>query len=90
MAKQIRVYTGMGRVSNVFTEESLENLTGHIAIGHNRYSTAGSSRVINAQPIIVGNDSSTIAIAHNGNIVNATYLYEELADAGLYFPRLHR
>ena len=56
--KKIRVYTGMGRVSNVFTEESLGQLTGHIAIGHNRYSTAGSSRMGNAQPIMVGRGSS--------------------------------
>jgi len=83
--KTIRVYTGMGRVSAVFTEESLKNLTGHIAIGHNRYSTAGSSRVSNAQPIVVGNDGDTIAIAHNGNIVNATYLYQELVGQGYTF-----
>lgn len=83
--KQIRVFTGMGRVSNVFNEESLRHLTGHIAIGHNRYSTAGSSRAINAQPIIVSNDSSTMGIAHNGNIVNAPHLYEELAGLGYKF-----
>ena len=76
----------MGRVSNVFTEESLKTITGgYIAIGHNRYSTAGSSRAANAQPILVGNDSATIAIAHNGNIVNATYLYQELVGQGYTF-----
>jgi amidophosphoribosyltransferase len=83
--KTIRVFTGMGRVSNVFNEDSLKNLTGHMAIGHNRYSTAGSSRVANAQPIVVGNDTSTIAIAHNGNIVNAMHLYEELIGQGYSF-----
>jgi amidophosphoribosyltransferase len=83
--KQIRVFTGMGRVANVFTEDTLRPLTGHIAIGHNRYSTAGSSRAVNAQPIIVGNDGSTMGIAHNGNIVNAAHLYEELAALGYYF-----
>jgi amidophosphoribosyltransferase len=83
--KTIRIFTGMGRVSSVFTEDSLKNLTGHIAIGHNRYSTTGSSRIINAQPIIVGNDGDTIAIAHNGNIVNAAYLYKELVDQGYTF-----
>jgi amidophosphoribosyltransferase len=83
--KKIRVFTGMGRVSNVFTEESLSQLTGHIAIGHNRYSTAGSSRAVNAQPILVGNDSDTLAIAHNGNIINATHLYQELAEQGYKF-----
>ncbi len=83
--KKIRVYTGMGRVSNVFSEDSLSHLSGHIAIGHNRYSTAGSSRVGNAQPIVVGSGSNTIAIAHNGNIVNASYLYEELSGQGYTF-----
>jgi amidophosphoribosyltransferase len=83
--KQIRIYTGMGRVSSVFTEDTLRPLTGHIAIGHNRYSTAGSSRAVNAQPFIVGNDGSTIGIAHNGNIVNAAHLYEELTAQGYKF-----
>ena len=83
--KQIRVHTGMGRVSNVFTEETLQPLTGHIAIGHNRYSTAGSSRIFNAQPIIVGDDGNRIGIAHNGNIVNAARLYEELTALGYRF-----
>jgi amidophosphoribosyltransferase len=83
--KKIRVYTGMGRVSYVFTEETLQPLTGHIAIGHNRYSTAGSSRAVNAQPFIVGSDGDTIGIAHNGNIINAVRLREELAGLGYTF-----
>lgn len=83
--KKIKLYAGMGRVSNVFTEESLKNLPGYIAIGHNRYSTAGSSRVSNTQPILVGNDNNTIAVAHNGNIVNATFLYQELVGNGYTF-----
>ena len=83
--KKIKVYTGMGRVSYVFTEETLLPLTGHIAIGHNRYSTTGSSRITNAQPIVVGNDRETIGIAHNGNIINAVRLREELAGLGYTF-----
>jgi amidophosphoribosyltransferase len=83
--KRIRVYTGMGRVANVFTEESLKPLIGHMAIGHNRYSTSGSSTVLNSQPILVGNDSETLAIAHNGNLVNASFLYKELAEKGYVF-----
>ena len=83
--KRIRVYTGMGRVSNVFTEESLKPLIGHMAIGHNRYSTSGSSSAINAQPIVVGNDGETLAIAHNGNLVNAEFLYKELSALGYAF-----
>jgi amidophosphoribosyltransferase len=83
--RKIHIHTGMGRVSNVFSEDSLGDLTGYIAIGHNRYSTAGSSRAGNAQPIIVGNGANTIAIAHNGNIINAPYLYTELAEQGYTF-----
>jgi amidophosphoribosyltransferase len=83
--KAIRIFTGMGRVSSVFTEESLKNLTGQMAIGHNRYSTSGSSRACNAQPILVSNETSTIAVAHNGNLVNGEHLYKELADLGYRF-----
>jgi amidophosphoribosyltransferase len=83
--RKIKLHTGMGRVSNVFTEESLSQLTGYIAIGHNRYSTAGSSRAANAQPILVGNNSDTFCIAHNGNVINATHLYQELITQGYTF-----
>ncbi len=75
----------MGLVSQVFSEESLAQLTGDIAIGHNRYSTTGSSRICNAQPIIVGSDLTTMAIAHNGNIVNTEHLYKELSEKGYTF-----
>jgi amidophosphoribosyltransferase len=81
----IQRYADMGLVSQVFSEESLSKLTGDIAIGHNRYSTHGSSRITNVQPIIVGQGSDTIALAHNGNIVNAEYLYRELCDKGYTF-----
>jgi amidophosphoribosyltransferase len=83
--KKIRIHTGMGRVSYVFTEETLSPLTGHIAIGHNRYSTAGSSRAVNAQPYVVGNEGDTIGVAHNGNIINAVRLREELSGLGYIF-----
>jgi amidophosphoribosyltransferase len=83
--KKIHLVTGMGRVSNVFTEDSLKTLPGYMAIGHNRYSTSGSSNSSNTQPIVVGNGSDTIAIAHNGNLVNATYLYKELQEQGFTF-----
>jgi amidophosphoribosyltransferase len=83
--KGLQVHADMGLVSQVFTEESLSQLGGHIAIGHNRYSTRGSSRVINAQPLLMGSGSNTIAIAHNGNIVNAEHLYQELSDMGYTF-----
>jgi len=83
--KKLRVYANMGLVSQVFSEDSLSQLTGDIAIGHNRYSTRGSSRIANTQPILVGKGSSTMAIAHNGNIINAEHLYEELSEQGYVF-----
>lgn len=82
---RINIFTGMGRVSNVFTEESLSHLTGYIAIGHNRYSTTGGSKDCNAQPFIVGEGDNSIAIALNGNVINAAHLYRELADQGYKF-----
>ncbi len=83
--KKIQVYANMGLVSQVFSEDSLSKLGGDIAIGHSRYSTRGSSRISNVQPIVVGNGANTIAIAHNGNIVNAEHLYQELSDQGYTF-----
>ena len=83
--KRLQVYAKMGLVSQVFNEDSLSHLTGDIAIGHNRYSTRGSSRVTNVQPIIVGKDKAAMAIAHNGNITNAEHLYKELSDQGYTF-----
>ncbi|MFC1898995.1 amidophosphoribosyltransferase [Chloroflexota bacterium] len=82
---KIQCHSQMGLVSQVFNEDILTRLTGDIAIGHNRYSTRGSSRVTNTQPIVVGEGENTIAIAHNGNIVNAEYLYKELSDQGYVF-----
>ncbi len=83
--KKLRVYAKMGLVSQVFSEDALSQLTGDIAIGHTRYSTRGSSRVTNTQPIVVGRGSHSLAIAHNGNIVNAEHLREELTDQGYTF-----
>jgi amidophosphoribosyltransferase len=81
----INVHTAMGLVSHVFTESELSDLEGHIAIGHNRYSTMGSSHPANAQPIRVGEGDETIALGHNGNIVNAKLLRDELIDHGFQF-----
>ncbi len=83
--RKLQVYANMGLVSQVFDEDSLSKLSGDIAIGHNRYSTRGSSRLSNVQPIVVGQGSNSLAIAHNGNIVNAEYLYEELSEQGYTF-----
>ncbi|HEY32867.1 MAG TPA: amidophosphoribosyltransferase [Dehalococcoidia bacterium] len=83
--KRMQVAGDMGLVSQVFDEETLSSLIGHIAIGHNRYSTRGSSRVSNVQPFIVGQGNNAIAIAHNGNIINAEHLHDELVQAGYTF-----
>ncbi|MFC1900948.1 amidophosphoribosyltransferase [Chloroflexota bacterium] len=83
--KKLQIYADMGLVSQIFDEEALSQLTGNIAIGHTRYSTRGSSRVINCQPIAVGTEPEIIAVAHNGNIVNAENLYTSLQDQGYTF-----
>ena len=83
--KKLNVYAKMGLASQVFNEEALSHLVGNIAIGHNRYSTRGSSQPSNVQPIVVGKGSNAIAVAHNGNIINAEHLYEELRDQGYTF-----
>jgi amidophosphoribosyltransferase len=68
----------MGLVSQVFNESSLKDLPGYLAIGHNRYSTTGSSLVVNAQPAVIKTRLGHLALAHNGNLVNAGELREEL------------
>jgi len=83
--KKVYLHTSMGLVSQVFTEDELTQLHGHIAIGHTRYSTTGSSRACNAQPILIEANSTTIALAHNGNIVNAKFLSDELSQQGYTF-----
>ena len=81
----IRLHTGMGLVSHVFDENALSRLPGITAIGHNRYSTMGSSRPTNAQPIVVEGANGKIALAHNGNIINAEALRQELSEQGYRF-----
>ncbi|MBI3930382.1 MAG: amidophosphoribosyltransferase [Chloroflexi bacterium] len=83
--KKLQIYADMGLVSQVFDEAALSQLTGDMAIGHSRYSTKGSSQISNAQPILAGKGSKAIAIAHNGNIVNAEHLHEELSEQGYTF-----
>ncbi len=75
----------MGLVSDIFTREILERLPGDRGIGHNRYSTTGQSIVKNAQPIVVDYARGPIALAHNGNLVNAQVLRAELEAAGSIF-----
>lgn len=80
-----RWHKDMGLVSEVFDNEDLEKLTGHIGVGHVRYSTSGESDVENAQPLVVRYRGGTIALAHNGNLVNARLLRDRLEDAGVVF-----
>jgi len=81
----ISLYADMGLVSQVFNEEVLEQLGGSMAIGHTRYSTTGSSYYANAQPIVIPSPIGEIALAHNGNLINAAYLRAELINQGYVF-----
>ncbi len=76
---------GLGHVDDVFSEESLAELKGNLGVGHVRYSTAGGSRVENAQPLVINYVKGTLAIAHNGNLVNAVELRKELEYTGAIF-----
>ncbi|MEG4943507.1 amidophosphoribosyltransferase [Microcoleus sp. F4-D5] len=74
----VHLHKDMGLVSQVFNESSLGHLPGNLAVGHTRYSTTGSSRVVNAQPVVVKTRLGSLALAHNGNLVNTKELREEL------------
>ena len=82
---RLKLSRAMGYVSDVFSEEVLEGLVGDAAIGHVRYSTFGDSRVVNAQPILIECAHGQIALCHNGNIVNAAELRNELVSSGSIF-----
>jgi len=75
----------MGYVADAFDERALEALPGHIAIGHTRYSTAGESKLANAQPLLIDCAHGQMAICHNGNLVNASELRDELVQNGSIF-----
>jgi amidophosphoribosyltransferase len=83
--EKIRISRAMGHVAEAFDEHALEGLPGHIAVGHTRYSTAGESRLQNAQPILIDCAHGQIAIAHNGNLVNARELRDRLVRDGSIF-----
>lgn len=83
--QQFRVHRGMGLVPQVFTGNVLRDLVGDIAVGHVRYSTTGSSRLCNSQPLTVDCGRGQIAIAHNGNLTNAAQLRAELENKGSIF-----
>lgn len=82
---RVHTHRGMGLVSENFTDVELSHLTGDVAIGHTRYSTAGSSVLANAQPCLVNYHEGALTIAHNGNITNAVALKRELVSQGAIF-----
>jgi amidophosphoribosyltransferase len=80
---RITVVREMGLVSRVFDEEKLQALPGEVAVGHTRYSTTGGVHWSNAQPVMMRGPGRTVALGHNGNLVNATELREQLAASGV-------
>jgi amidophosphoribosyltransferase len=86
----VHLHKEMGLVSQVFNETILQQMPGRMAVGHTRYSTTGSSRVVNAQPAVVESRLGTLALAHNGNLVNTRDLREELLQRTITaFKRCH-
>src|SRR5437867_5255259 len=83
--EEIRCHKSMGHVADIFTNAVLAELPGELAIGHTRYSTAGDTALLNAQPFSVACNKGRIAVAHNGNITNATELRRELERQGSIF-----
>ncbi|MEZ4561030.1 MAG: amidophosphoribosyltransferase, partial [Caldilineaceae bacterium] len=81
--RMAHVHKGMGLVSQVFNEENLQYLQGHMAIGHTRYSTTGSSRLRNTQPYTLETLDGPLALGHNGNLINAPQLRRELLERGV-------
>jgi len=84
-SRQFREHKGMGLVPQIFEGNILHGLVGHMAVGHTRYSTTGSSHIRNAQPLTVDCARGQIAVAHNGNLTNAALLREELEARGSIF-----
>lgn len=82
---KVTSYKGMGLVNEVFTPDNLEALHGDIGVGHTRYSTAGASTRENAQPLVLNYVKGTLALAHNGNLINAAELRRDLEYTGAIF-----
>ncbi|HCI74353.1 MAG TPA: amidophosphoribosyltransferase [Lachnospiraceae bacterium] len=76
---------GMGLVNETFAEDDLDTLSGNLGVGHVRYSTAGASTIENAQPLVLHYIKGTLAMAHNGNLVNSPELMKELSRTGAIF-----
>jgi len=82
---RLETFKKMGLVADVFDEDVTRSLTGNFAIGHVRYSTSGSSHILNAQPLQVASHRGTVSVAHNGNLVNAHELRHEMEKDGSIF-----
>ena len=82
---KMRLEVGMGLVADVFDPIRILKLPGPLAIGHNRYSTAGKSELVNAQPCMINYSEGSLALAHNGNLVNAQTIRKELGGKGAIF-----
>lgn len=83
--KKLSLKKGMGLISQVFNEENIKGLKGSLAIGHNRYSTTGSSDLANAQPFLFQSDLWSFSVAHNGNLANTKALRKQLSLEGVNF-----
>lgn len=81
----VTIYKNMGLVPEIFSEKILQGLPGSMAMGHVRYSTTGSSNITNSQPLLVTHKGRTLAVAHNGNLVNSLELHQELEEKGSIF-----
>ncbi|HHX11852.1 MAG TPA: amidophosphoribosyltransferase, partial [Clostridiales bacterium] len=82
---KVRSHKGMGLVSEVIAHEDLEILNGNIGVGHVRYATAGESSIQNTQPLVLNYAKGTLALAHNGNLINTPELKRELEYTGAIF-----
>jgi amidophosphoribosyltransferase len=83
--EQIHLHKAMGLVADIFDQQAIAGLPGTVAVGHTRYSTAGHSNLANAQPMVARTPAGQVAVAHNGNLVNAEELRAQLADRGALF-----
>ena len=81
----LKPHKAMGLVADIFTEDVLAKMRGTLAIGHTRYSTAGDSALLNAQPILVQSNKGAMAVAHNGNLTNAADIRQRLERQGSIF-----
>lgn len=83
--ERVAIHKDMGLVPEVFTEEKLQRLSGHIAVGHVRYSTTGESSITNTQPFLAHHKGEPLCVAHNGNLVNSISLRDHLEEQGSIF-----